>query len=488
MSIGEFPTPVVDEGRRLAAVEAAAAAAAESSGGLQRLVTLVANLLGFPAARLTLVEAETTLTAVADGAPCERVSREHSFCTQAIRDPEHVLVVPDALLDARFASSPYVGDELRSYLGAPLVGSDGCAIGALCVTDCVPREATDAQIETLRMLAGAVAAELEHSRQLIAIAEVTAALARCNDLAEVQQLICDAPLSAGADGAVLLVSDGARLDVVASSESSPDSRVLVPVGPGTLTGRVCLSGKAEFHGGRSEEVPAMTRGLMQRAGALAIAAYPVGEAGPDGAPGVLLVFWRRRVPQLPGHVDRFLTVLADQAAVALERATLVATLDGLSRIDTVTGLPNRRMLDESIDREVARAARTREPLAVAMLDLDHFKTYNDRHGHQPGDLLLRQAAVNWSAAVRRTDLVARYGGDEFALVLPSCEPTAAVRLAERVRAAVPPGQTCSIGLVFWDGVETPVALLERADAALYRAKRDGRDRLVVGHHPPADAA
>jgi diguanylate cyclase (GGDEF)-like protein len=484
MSIGDVPTPVVDEGRRLAAVGAAVAAAEAAPAGLQRLVTLVGQLLGFPEAQLNLIERHQTLIAVSvSDAAGSRVPREDSFCNEAIRTPGQVLVVSDALADDRFSSNPNVPDRLRCYLGAPLLASDGCPLGALCVTDTVPREATDAAIATLQTLADAVAAELEHTRQLTAIAEVTAALARATELGEVQELICDGPLIAGADGGVLLVSDGERLDVVASSETSSD-HVLVPVGPGTLTGRVCLSGRAEFHGDRGQ-VPAMTKRLMERAGSHAIAAYPVGAAGPDGSLGVLLVFWRRPQPRLPGHVDRFLTVLADQAAVALERTALLARLDQLSRVDAITGLANRRVLDESLEREVARAARTGERLAVAMVDIDHFKTYNDRHGHQPGDRLLRDAAQRWAAAVRRTDLVARYGGDEFALVLPSCPGATAEQVAERVRAAVPEGQTCSVGLVAWDGAETAAALLARADAALYTAKRDGRDRVCVDLAPPA---
>lgn len=136
------------------------------------------------------------------------------------------------------------------------------------------------------------------------------------------------------------------------------------------------------------------------------------------------------------------------------------------------------MLDDALARETARAARTGEPLTLAMLDLDHFKTYNDERGHQAGDLLLRRAAEAWVGAVRRSDLVARYGGEEFTLVLPDCAADAAHELVERVRAVVPDEQTCSVGCATWDGVETPAALLDRADRALYAAKRGGRDQVV----------
>ncbi|MDW5592708.1 sensor domain-containing diguanylate cyclase [Conexibacter stalactiti] len=469
-----------DEQRRLAAVSAAVAAAEEASSGLQRLVTLVAHLLGYPEVRLNLVRDTIQVTVAAAGLEAGEITpRELSFCAQAILAPDRVLVAGDTATDPRFRDNPLVAQGLRAYVGAPLVSSDGCALGALCVTDSVPHEPSAEAVETLRLLADAVTAELEHSRALMAIAEVTAALACANDLDEVHTLICGGARTAGgADGGMLVVRDGRRLEVAATSEPLPEQLTL-PVGPGSLTGRVCAGGRAEFHGdGDGAAVPAMTRALMERMGASAVAAFPVGAAGPDGAAGVLVVWWRRPLTALPATVRRTLATLADQAAVALERATLLDRLEQLSRTDPLTGLSNRRMLDEVLAREIARAARTSEPLTLAMLDLDHFKLYNDRLGHQAGDRLLRHAADAWENAVRRSDLVARYGGEEFTLVLPQCDAGSARALIERVRAATPDGETCSIGCATWDGIETPAALLDRADRALYAAKRAGRDRVV----------
>jgi Diguanylate cyclase, GGDEF domain/CHASE domain len=94
----------------------------------------------------------------------------------------------------------------------------------------------------------------------------------------------------------------------------------------------------------------------------------------------------------------------------------------LARTDSLTGVPNRRAWDEELPRELARAARSGQPVCVALLDLDHFKQYNDRHGHQAGDRFLKEAAAAWQAVVRRTDVVARYGGEEFAILLPDWPP------------------------------------------------------------------
>jgi diguanylate cyclase (GGDEF)-like protein len=148
----------------------------------------------------------------------------------------------------------------------------------------------------------------------------------------------------------------------------------------------------------------------------------------------------------------------------------------LARTDSLTGVPNRRAWDEELPRELARAARSGQPVCVALLDLDHFKRYNDRHGHQAGDRLLKEAAAAWQAAVRKTDLVARYGGEEFAILLPDCGLADAVEIAGRLRTAQPEG-TCSLGVAQWDGREDVTTLVARADRALYAAKEAGRDRV-----------
>ena len=114
-----------------------------------------------------------------------------------------------------------------------------------------------------------------------------------------------------------------------------------------------------------------------------------------------------------------------------------------------------------------------------MLDLDHFKRFNDARGHQAGDRLLEDAARAWDAQLRPTDTLARYGGEEFALLLPHCDTATAESIVARLLEAVPDGQTASCGIAEWDGSETAEALTARADAALYMAKRDGRARAVL---------
>ena len=165
--------------------------------------------------------------------------------------------------------------------------------------------------------------------------------------------------------------------------------------------------------------------------------------------------------------------------MAIGRADLLGQLEHLARTDALTGLPNRRYWEQQLPRELARATRDRSRVCVAMLDLDHFKHFNDRRGHQAGDRLLADAAVAWRSALRPYDLLARYGGEEFSVILPAAISPTPSSLVERLRSMTPGGESCSAGIAEWDGTERVDALVGRADAALYRAKRAGRDRVVT---------
>lgn len=171
--------------------------------------------------------------------------------------------------------------------------------------------------------------------------------------------------------------------------------------------------------------------------------------------------------------------ITDRKLLEQERQELLDRVASMARTDSLTGLPNRRAWEEEVRRAIVSAQRFGHPLALAMVDLDRFKVFNDAHGHPAGDALLADIAVSWRLTLRATDFLARYGGEEFALLLPDCPPHETADVIERLRAATPQDQTCSVGFAYWDRSESPEQLVARADAALYEAKAIGRDRVVM---------
>jgi diguanylate cyclase (GGDEF)-like protein len=209
------------------------------------------------------------------------------------------------------------------------------------------------------------------------------------------------------------------------------------------------------------------------------------EALIDGARAVSRGDYSHEVKILSRDEFGYLGTVFNEMTHAL-RATH-ADLEQQTRTDELTGLFNRRHLDAALEAEVARARREQAPLGVLMLDIDHFKAFNDRFGHPEGDALLKAVAELLRSQLRPTDTVARYGGEEFTVLLPGSPRDESLRIAERIRRRL--GElrtgtdvttTGSFGLAIWpeDG-DTGTELVAAADAALYEAKRGGRDRIVL---------
>ena len=189
----------------------------------------------------------------------------------------------------------------------------------------------------------------------------------------------------------------------------------------------------------------------------------------------------------------FLALVSPLLSAGIEKATLFAKTVELARTDGLTGLYNHRVFDERLEQEVSRRGRTRKPLALIMIDVDHFKRFNDTYGHQEGDTVLRELAEILNRQCRHTTIDAcfRYGGEEFAVILPEEDRSRAVVVAERIRKAVEEHPfsikrahpatsiTISLGVAVADPDEqiTGPALLKRSDDALYASKRNGRNRV-----------
>jgi len=219
------------------------------------------------------------------------------------------------------------------------------------------------------------------------------------------------------------------------------------------------------------------------------------EAGPavfvplrlrDQTPGYLAVYRRRGASVFDAEDVRLITLLAAWTAVALENLRLAQNVEKLAVTDDLTQVYNYRFLKSALRREIKRAGRYHQDLSLLMIDVDNLKTYNDHHGHLRGSFLLREMAGLFTAHVRSWDLVAKYGGDEFTVILPQTDLAGARTVAERLRMAVEEhtfplahrGQiTVSIGLAaFPEDGQTTSALIETADRALYLAKQRGRNQ------------
>ena len=310
------------------------------------------------------------------------------------------------------------------------------------------------------------------------LADVTRALAGSHDPTEARAAICegarqvaDAPVAAlveaVSDGALLvpLAVAGADLHGVELSIGNP----ALGAGRAIREGRPVLTGAGAAAGGDRE--------FLHRAGARSAAWHPVGRA--ESRPAVLAVAWREEVEDVPARVTSVLGVLAAEAEFALGRADELVRLRRMVLTDQLTGLPNRRALEEQLPRELARSRREGLPLSLAMLDLDHFKDYNDERGHLAGDRLLERAAAVWRQVLRPYDTLARFGGEEFMIIVPGCDLDAAASIVERLRSVTPGGESCSAGVVEWKPTEHPEALIARADGARYDAKRAGRNRTIA---------
>jgi two-component system cell cycle response regulator len=231
-------------------------------------------------------------------------------------------------------------------------------------------------------------------------------------------------------------------------------------------------------------------------GARNVVVAPVAVDGQDL--GVVVAEWGGGTDaRIPTSTVQALAQAAMHTALALRNAQLLAEIERLATRDSLTGLANRRLFDESLHRELARSQRLGTPLSLLVLDVDHFKQVNDTYGHQTGDNVLRSVANALVANTKNFDVAARYGGDEFVVLLPGCSREDALGVAQRVRNGIAQQVgdapvTLSAGVASApDNANDAERLMAAADAALYDAKRTGRDRVEAsnrGREPAAPSA
>jgi diguanylate cyclase (GGDEF)-like protein len=287
---------------------------------------------------------------------------------------------------------------------------------------------------------------------------------------DARELVCSVAVSSTeATLATLVEPRGEGFEITGSAGVPLDARALRSVQPAASV--------AAFQAGRPVFIPDVAgqpgvSPLIIRATGIASALYePILRDGK--AVGVLAIAWVTPRSAIDAKTQAVVQFLAAEAGAAIERADLLARLDAQARSDSLTSLPNRRAWDETL----TNALRGDDRACVALIDIDHFKHFNDRNGHADGDRLLHACALAWKRHLRPGDTLARVGGEEFGVLLPGCTLSDATRVLERLRSATPSDTTASVGVAERQPGESESDLLARADAALYEAKHTGRNQL-----------
>jgi len=319
--------------------------------------------------------------------------------------------------------------------------------------------------------------------ELSVLYEVTAAMARSLDLAEtlpaVLRTITQLQALAVEPRGVLFVVEGLRLRLAAQLGYDEDfvaQHREIAIGE-CLCGRVAVAGEPLLSASATHD----PRHTIHCAGMADHGHIVVPLKAQQRVVGVLCL--HLAVDTTPDDlVVSALVTAGHHIGVAIEHARLYEAARERALHDPLTGLANRRLMELVLERNLARARRAGSELSLVMIDVDHFKRFNDAHGHTAGDVVLRQLATAITASVRDADLAARYGGEEFLLLLPDAGLKQAAEAAERVRqlVAAQTAVTISLGVAcFHERLGSAQALVDAADAAMYRAKRAGRNRVEL---------
>ncbi len=463
---------------RLAELDSFAVLDTPPEQGFDDIACLAALVCQTPSAQVTFVDHARqwfkARVGGGSGGACE-TGREIAFCDQTIRQSE-LFVVPDARLDARYAANPLVTGppHIRFYAGAPLVTPGGHALGSVCVTDTVPQTLTPAQRNALGALARQAVALLLLRRQHLSLEQSREQTRAAKRL--FRSFMDNSPTVAfikdDAGRYVFLNATMCRRFGIAPEEwiGKGDADLW----PADAARQFREADAAVMAGGRLVELVEVTPHPDGSASVWQSFKFPITE--PDGRrflAGVALDITERRA------YERELL----DAQTKLREAN--AQLHDLAHTDALTGLANRLALEARLAAAFGSSRQHGRPLSAVMIDVDHFKQFNDRFGHPAGDGVLREVARLLSRSVRGGDTAGRYGGEEFLVVLPEADRAGARSLAERIRHAVAATSWPLRAITVSVGTATLTAdvpdwpeLVSRADQALYRAKREGRDRVA----------
>lgn len=397
--------------------------------------------------------------------------------------------VPPTILHLREISS---GKERWVVVqSTPIVDSDGGIRMSVVVTHDITEQK---QLETAlrranELLSQWVVTVEQHSYNLNLLNKMSSFLQSCQSFDEAYPTIAYFAqyFFPGYSGGLYLLTPTGQLELVTVWGNHPPEAT-----PMEMQGMQCLQQSSVQPVGIMSDHPYFKHPI-ENSSEKYIGVYPcIPLLVQDRLLGVLRIceFDYQSVPKTD-YFSRVAHMVAGQLALELSNLALRVQLRNQAIRDPLTGLFNRRYLDETLRRELQRAERQRDPVGVIMLDIDHFKRFNDSYGHDSGDVLLQAVGSLLQNISRRGDIACRYGGEEFLLVLPGMSLEDTCRRAEQIRvdvsrlSLVHHGQplrtvTLSLGVaIFPEHGDTDDVLIRAADSALYRAKRNGRDQVIV---------
>jgi diguanylate cyclase (GGDEF)-like protein/PAS domain S-box-containing protein len=447
------------------------------------LVQLAAAICGTPIGLVTLLDERHQWYRASNHLKMRETPREAAFCAHAVRQTG-LFLVKDALMDARFGSNPLVTSEpaLRFFAGVGLFTSDGDPIGTLSVVDMSPRILTAEQSHALEVLGRQMSVLLEALVQRKALEEIRAEKERASANLRASEELFRAFMNASPflsyikDAAGrLLFYNRAFAQRFGVSEYAWLGRTDEQLWSRKLTKSVRTHDLEVMAGGRMVETEENIRNSDGTVSSLRSFKFPCH----DSAGNVLLAGVAVDVSEEVAH-----QIELERYHRELEEAN--DQLRKLAVTDELTGLRNRRSFEERLVMEFSMARRRKRELSVLLIDVDNFKTINDRFGHAAGDEVLRRLGTILRTTVRLPDLPARYGGEEFVVLLPESGEESAMGLARRVMQRVAAEDwdneplTISVGMAAMnESLESGYQLVELADEALYAAKRAGKNRVMV---------
>ncbi|HEX4420261.1 MAG TPA: diguanylate cyclase [Kofleriaceae bacterium] len=465
----------IDELERLAAVRRYQLLDQPAEEEFQRIATLAARALAVPIALASLVDESHQWFIGCVGLRSQRTTREVSFCAHAILS-ERPFLVHDATADARFADNPLVlGDpRIRAYAGIPLITPDGFRLGALAAIDTAPREFSAEDVLVLGELAQVVVDSLQ-------LRFVRQQLEQRNAELTEQSAILLAILDSVGEGVAVTDWQGELIRLNPAAES------IIGYGAHDLERRQWVRDHGVYKVDRTTRLAFSELPLGRALDGQRVSRFEMFIRNPDAPDGKFVSASAQPLYDVAGEITGCVATFADVTDLHLKNERLAA----LATTDVMTQVANYRGFRERLDLLVAEGNRGRR-FGLVFVDVDHFKRFNDAHGHQTGDRVLAAVARCLAGRIRKTDLAARYGGEEFAVLLTDITLGTALLLAEKLRASVESLDlahpvTASFGVAMFEPEMAVDALIKLADDAVYDAKRAGRN-CVRFRQPPAASA